>query len=161
MSKTGLPSDMAFPVAAGKLMEKLGNVPQKAEIDVSYLYYKPMTARRRQKTKGGSKPFRDSSRDIVVASFELKAVSLTTPNSWLEMEGGLNKYTKPKWSIILRPAPVKDLSLIREHMDCEGYHKIRNWLAEANKYAGSIGNHSLAVEFDGTRLNYHQHDYLY
>ncbi len=161
MSKAGLPNHLAFPASKGKLVEKLGDIPQIEDIVVDYRYHKPMTERRSQKIKGGSRKYRDSSGDIIVARYQLRAISLTTPNFMLKPESRLNTYTKPKWSVVLSPVSLKDLSLVREELEREAYQKLRDWFIDTNKYAGQIGDHSLTIEFDGSQLRYHQNDHIY
>lgn len=161
MSKAGLPNHLAFPVSIGQLRENLGNIPQQEDIVVDYRYYRPMTERRSQKIKGGSRKYRDTSGDIIVARYQLSAISLTTPNFILRSENGLNTYTKPKWSVVLSPVSLDDLSLVRAELEREAYQKLRNWFIDTNKYAGRIGDHSLSVEFDGRQLCYHQKDSIY
>lgn len=119
-----------------------------------------MTDRRYQKTKFGQSHHRrkDNGREIMSASYERSAVSLTTPNLWQREDSGMNKYTKDRWKVILRAVPITELAEVRNCLDKEGYAKVIDWFIATNKYAGSIGSHNLSVWFDGAQLIYRQYD---
>ena len=109
MSKRKLPSDVAFPISVTQLQDKLACVPQLSEIDFSYSYHKRMTDRRYQKTKFHNIK-RISDREIMSASYERSAVSLTTPHWRLREDCGMNKYTKDRWKVILMAIPLAELA---------------------------------------------------
>ena len=160
MTKRKLPSDMAFPITVSKLQDKLACVPQHCEIAIQYSYYKGMTDRRLQKTKFGKshRTTKDSGREIMTARYERLAVSLGTPNSWLQENSSMDKYTKHQWALSLRAVPLADLADVRNWLEKEGYAKLVDWFGATNKYAGSVGKHSLTVSFDGSQLTYRQFD---
>jgi len=160
IGKDKLPSNLAFPVSAAILQEKLASVPQKAEVSVCYSIYKTMTARRQQKTKFGKshRTIKDDSRNIIEATYKRSDVYLTTPNAWLQEQSFMNTYTRDQWKLSIHALPLSDLAALRKCLEEEGYAKITTWFVDTNKYSGSIGSYGLIIAFDGGKLTYRQFD---
>ncbi|MBX3073809.1 hypothetical protein KF913_07780 [Candidatus Obscuribacterales bacterium] len=158
--KRRLPPDMAFPVSVSRLKEKLAGVPQLAEIKIEYSYYKGMSLRRLRKTKYGraQKAVESTSIEILTASYVLWAIGLTNPNFCVDEDSSHNTYTNNCWSIWLRAISLDVLKDVRDLLENDGYAKLAEWFKNTNSFAGSIGNHRLAISFDGKQLIYRQHD---
>ncbi len=160
MTKPKLPDDMAFPITVSDLREKLFNTPQSSEIEIVYSYVKPMSERRLQKTKYGKsrKSKAEQLNEIISASYQKSAISLTTPNSYLTEDSWMNTYTKHRWLLRLSAVPRTRLDVVRRLLDEEGYQRLVNWFDSTNKHSGSIGRHTLVISLQNERLIYSQSD---
>lgn len=160
MTKHKLPSDVAFPVKVSKLQEKLLSVPQHSEISIVCSYVKEMSPRRLEKTKYGksNRIIKNNSLEIMKASYSLKAVSMTTPNAWLKENSWKNNFSYHRWEVVVRAVPTADLTLVRDLLEREGFARLQQWFKDTHKYSQTIGEHSLLISFDGTKLTYKQYD---
>lgn len=142
-----LPPGMVYPVSCSILQEKLSEVPQKECILVNYYHYR-MTERRLQKTKAGKAgQLKNRVKPIIRASYLRSEVSLVTPNWYLKEGSSANHYSQDKWTLAIDSVSVSQLQFVRDWLEAGGYAQIRDWFIETNKFAGSIGSHSLMIGF--------------
>ncbi|MCA9813622.1 MAG: hypothetical protein H6677_04920 [Candidatus Obscuribacterales bacterium] len=147
--RSELPQGLAYPLSLKTISEVVADAEVDADLRVCFMQNKKV-----KKSPKARRKYRDSSSDILVASYEYQPVSLITPN---RMIGDSHySYAAPVWDLRVFAVDVSQLKEIKDLLHEEGLPRFRDWLQVAICHGQEFGHDTLYVGCKEGRILFEQ-----
>ncbi|HMO20005.1 MAG TPA: hypothetical protein PKD05_12945 [Candidatus Melainabacteria bacterium] len=147
--RSELPEGLAYPLSLKTISEVVADIEVDADLRVCFMQNKKV-----KKSPKAKRKYRDSSSDILVASYEYQPVSLMTPNRMID--DSHYSYAAPVWKLRVYAVDVSQLKEIKVLFLEEGLPRYRDWLQEAISHGQDFGYDTLFVSCKEGRLLFEQ-----
>ncbi|MBI1271351.1 hypothetical protein GC174_13060 [bacterium] len=136
--RSELPEGLAYPLSVKTIREVVADTEVDADMRVCFMQNKKV-----KKSPKDRRKYRDSSSDILVASYEYQPVSLMTPRR--NVDDSHYSYAAPIWNLRVFAVDVSHLKEIKVLLHQEGLPRFRHWLQAAIGHSHEFGHDTLFV----------------